>query len=313
MRAPLLYAPIVCLIVFLTGCGGGGESKATILPVASPSPSASPLATPTPGSSLSETFSGTSTTPDGWVAGGTACLTAGSASTPTSSVPACSGATDVSGSGTLQLTDNGPSQIGFVISKTAIIAPATSLTISFDYFAYSGTHADGLSVFILDANQPPPTSAGSPGGSLGYAGYAGTTPGIANGYLGVGLDSFGNFTVANPPGATGGAGFLGDTIAVRGAASTGYVYLGGIGATLPFSLDDSSSKTRPTALHVQVVINTASDTVSVAVGGVTYIAALSFNVTGQPAFPARVYLGFAASTGLATDFHQVRNVVVSST
>ena len=58
--------------------------------------------------------------------------------------------------------------------------------------------ADGISFFLIDGTATP-TKAGGFGGSLGYAQNtsppAPTIPGIVGGYLGVGLDEFGNYSL----------------------------------------------------------------------------------------------------------------------
>ena len=172
-------------------------------------------------------FSGASTAPNAWLTVGGACLTAGNASTPGTSIPACgaNAPQDAVGQGALQLTASAGFQSGMVVS-TAPASTANGLQITFVDYAFSGSTpgADGMTVFLSDASQPIPTALGATGGSLGYANGTvnGTTvAGIANGYVGIALDEFGNFS--NPTeGRNGGPGQIPETIAVRGAAATGY-------------------------------------------------------------------------------------------
>jgi hypothetical protein len=157
-------------------------------------------------------------------------------SLPDVAVPGVNGGTATSyqypdGSGTLRLTTDATSRVGAVFYSTSF--PTTSgLDLSFDSYQW-GTQeaqlaADGIGFALVAANPAapqPPSSPGPAGGDLGYSsdyeGYAtsshlvannhnqggscnGTSgngaacanSGLPNGYLGFGLDVFGNF--ANP-------------------------------------------------------------------------------------------------------------------
>lgn len=92
---------------------------------------------------------------------------------------------------------------------------------------------------------------------------------MANAYLGVGMDEYGNFS--NPTeGRKGGPGAVPETVAVRGAAVSGWQYLtgaksaSGVPASLPFNIDQPAATSRPkNAPTVQVTL-TASGVLSVA-------------------------------------------------
>jgi uncharacterized repeat protein (TIGR01451 family) len=278
---------------------------------------------------LNETFAGT--TAAGWIYGSSGtpqtqpCLTA-TQTTTAGSIPGCpkknslgnnasggnSGSLpDAPGAGALRLTDQGTNQSGFVLYNTPI-STSQGVQITFDYYSYAGSGADGMGLLIVDGSQSPST-AGGYGGSLGYAPHT-PTPGIVGGYIGVGFDEFGNFS--NPTeGRTGGPGSQPNAIAVRGAASTNYTYITGV--TAAQSLDFPSSSTRTgTVRHIRVTLTPAGImSVDVDFGGgyTNLIYGLNLNtVTGQPAVPATIKLGFAGSTGSVTNIHEVNNVVVTS-
>ena len=272
-------------------------------------------------------FSGTSTPANAWEALGSACLTAGTAATPATSIPACFGnaSQDANGQGALQLTAGAQNQSGMVVARTAV-STASGLQITFadDSFNGSTPGADGMTLFLSDAAQPLPTAIGALGGSLGYAnGQNGGATGIAAGYLGIALDEYGNFS--NPTeGRNGGPGQIPETIGVRGAAASGYPYLGGAqnasgqAASLPFSFDVPSSPTRPSNAPIVQVILLPSGSLTVSIdrqdgnGFVQYYSQSIVGVNGQPAIPANVYVGLTASTGGSYNEHQITGFSVAA-
>jgi type IV pilus assembly protein PilY1 len=177
-----------------------------------------------------------------------ACLTAGDG---TGSIPACTGLAyysgktlvggtggrlpDVSGSGALRLTNgdtttgsNGNNQTGSVVSNftfpsTEGIA-VTWTSVSYGGNNYSGTGADGITFFLSDGAYSP--TIGAFGGSLGYSCANAKNPsdGVEGGYIGIGIDEYGNF--ANPGDNTDtGPGFKAGRISIRGAGFTNWDYL----------------------------------------------------------------------------------------
>lgn len=95
--------------------------------------------------------------------------------------------------------------------------------IEFDHFAYGGSGADGIAVVLSDSGVTP--KAGAFGGPLGY-GYKPNEPGFAGGWLGLGLDEYGNFS---NEGGSNGPGRRRQSVALRGSGSgeSGYRYLAG--------------------------------------------------------------------------------------
>jgi len=254
-------------------------------------------------------------TAPGWVLGGTAGLT--------------SGKTDPTGNGWLRLTNNDFSQAGYAYYNTPI-PTGRGLVITFDYAAWGGSGADGLSFFLFDGATPA-FNVGASGGSLGYAQKSGVK-GLSGGYLGLGVDEFGNYS--NPTeGRVGGTTFTPNAVAIRGPGSgaSGYDYLAGTTRLdrAPWNLPrlDCSSNvsgcgngtTRPPDTfyfrQVQIVVTPVGAAYQVKV-------AMKFNkdaTTWTPLFepftmatsaPGTLKMGFAASTGGSHNHHEIRNLIV---
>ena len=194
-----------------------------------------------------ETLNSTSTVLD-WVPFNGACLTAGNG---TGKIPACAGLAyyngktqvggnlgvmpDLDGFGALRLSNgdtaagsNGNNQTGSIVSNftfgTADGIQVTWTSVSYGGNNYNGTGADGTVFFLSDGTIP--ATIGAFGGSLGYSCANGKNPsdGVIGGYIGVGIDEFGNFS--NPGDNTDtGPGFHPGRIGVRGAGFTAWDWL----------------------------------------------------------------------------------------
>ncbi|NJM47434.1 MAG: hypothetical protein HC860_15775 [Alkalinema sp. RU_4_3] len=294
---------------------------------------------------FADPFTGATAIENKWIVlkGGTAGtknpgLTASSATafptTPANGIPGfASTATDTSGNGVLRLTDNTANQAAAVIYNQNIFSKA-GISIEFDYFAYGGTEVngekgDGLSFFLINGSETAPTS-GAYGGSLGYAqrDVVGETPvaGAKGGYLGVGFDSFGNFANANE-GRVGGPGATVDAVTIRGSESTQYKFLTTSGNIQNGGIDNADPTATPanratSSRRVQIVLD-ATGKLNVrfdfnkdgdfADAGETVISDYDTITTGgNSALPDAVKFGFAASTGGATNYHEIRNLSISS-
>jgi serralysin len=228
----------------------------------------------------------------------------------------------------LKLTDAKINQASFALYTTPVDA-TKGLSITFDFFSYGGSSGlaggtdggDGIGFLLVDGAQSPAKPGGF-GGSLGYAQRL-STAGIVGGYLGVGFDEFGLYSDGQE-GRTGGIGRIPDAIAVRGSQATGYKYLTGTTASLPLSLDNPGSQaTRensrrraqvdltPTGLlTVQIDLNNDGDFLD---PGEKPINAFDVvGVGGNGALPTTFKFGFAASTGAATNIHEVGNFKVAT-
>ncbi|MEG4306551.1 DUF4347 domain-containing protein, partial [Microcoleus sp. D3_18a_C4] len=271
-------------------------------------------------------------------------LTAGSTENLSGVIPAL-GTGDPEGQGTLRLTSNAFDQAAFVIYNNPISA-TEGLRVTFDFFAYNrGTvvdregnlfGADGISFFLIDGTATP-TKAGGYGGSLGYAqnNRDGIVPGIVGGYLGVGLDEFGNYS-STIAGKQGGPGQRPDAVGLRGRESTipteNYKFLGSSFLTnsltgVSIGIDNKDTSIRAEAKRtVQVTLfpttnsPTSPNRLTVAFdvnrngtfdAGETLID-ISNLATINGEVPRTFKFGFAASTGGNTNIHEVNNVIVES-
>ncbi|MEG4149187.1 DUF4347 domain-containing protein, partial [Microcoleus sp. Pol12B5] len=277
-------------------------------------------------------------------------LTAGSTPNPSGVIPAL-GTGDPAGIGTLRLTSNAFDQSAFVIYNNPISA-TEGLRVTFDFFAYNRGNdiypfetrvpppilgADGISFFLIDGTATP-TKAGGYGGSLGYApnnNPALFSTGLSGGYLGVGLDEFGNFS--NPTaGRVGGPGQRPDAVGLRGRESTipteNYKFLGSslltntlTGVSIGIDNKDAPSRTTPnTKRTVQITLfpttSVTPNRLTVALdldGSDTFDAGETLIdipnlATINGAVPRTFKFGFAASTGGNTNIHEVNNVIIQS-
>ena len=192
-----------------------------------------------------------------------ACLTAGT-STSASPLPGCDlTPPDADGSGALRLTAALNGQVGGV-GSTQSVPISKGLDAVFTSYQYGGNGADGIS-FYLAATDPydphVPANLGQLGGSLGYSAL-GAQPGLSNGYLGLGLDAFGNWINSDFEGSgcsTAQPGTQNTNVSVRGPGngSQGYCLLSSDATlTKPTSLEGTTRA--DSAVPVEVVINPAA-------------------------------------------------------
>ncbi len=239
-----------------------------------------------------------------------------------------SGVEDPAGDGWLRLTNDKTWQTGYAIlnqsfpSNLGVLVDLEFMTWRSVYSSFGG--ADGFSVFLFDATALP-FNIGAFGGSLGYAQYNSSgvvKPGLSGGFMGIGIDEYGNFSNSNE-GRNGGPGFLKNSIGLRGSASDGYKWIAGK-TSLSFSLQYGQSGTRPNDnqyyRRIQIEIKPLSN-----VQGTKYSISVRIKNSKSGAFekvfgpfildnipPALLKLGFAASTGIAVNYHEVRNLVVTT-
>ena len=227
-----------------------------------------------------------------------------------------------------------PGRLRLLQYSNTALPTGRGLVITFDYGAWGGTGADGTSFFLFDGATPT-FNVGANGGSLGYAQKSGVN-GLSGGYLGLGLDEFGNYSNPNEGrvGPTGGSA-IPEAVAIRGPGSgtTGYAYLAGTTnlTKTPWSLPKldcpknygscgSDGVTRPADTYyyrqVQITVTPVGSAYQVTV-------AMNFSkntpdwktlfgpFTMPTSAPGTLKMGFAGSTGGNTNYHEIRNLTVT--
>lgn len=246
--------------------------------------------------------------------------------------------------GVLRLTTNQLNQRGYVYIDVPFPS-VYGLKVEFEFFMYGGSGADGLTMFLFDAA----TSSFSPGGfggSLGYAQREGQ-PGLTGAYLGLGFDAFGNY--GNVIEGKVGGFFGGNTelypnsIILRkgGVGILGYEFFTGkitqdppsgandlaLDVNYRFPLSSGGQGSQRVTDRNQVGYRKVFLELEPHPSGVGYLVKLEMEVTteaGKPRLvtifpdihfpyqaPENLKIGFAGSTGGMTNFHEIRNLIVS--
>ncbi|TLX24933.1 hypothetical protein FE904_14865 [Chryseobacterium indologenes] len=253
--------------------------------------------------------------------------------------------TDPNGEGWLRLTAAQGNQKGYMYVMQGF---PTSLGViaDFEYLAwrnvadntYAG--ADGFSVFLFDASITDQNfKLGGYGGSLGYATYSNpaNTPGLSGGYLGIGFDEYGNYSRAAEQRNGGTSGLNPNSIVLRGPTNSvltnSNVYL------TRLDLGDRSGTEAQIRTRDEIDYNTVTLTrpanttfyrrvqISVTKPGTDYVINIKWRKQNETTFtdlltynlssttypiPSNLKLGFAASTGGGFNFHEIRNILLTT-
>ncbi|AXB04729.2 MSHA biogenesis protein MshQ [Aeromonas caviae] len=221
--------------------------------------------------------------------------------------------------GRLGMTQASPKQSTSATYQRLFTAANNLVTIEFDHYAHGGNGADGMAVVLSDARVTP--QPGAFGGPLGY-GFKPEANGFAGGWLGVGIDEYGNFS---GEGGSVNKGRRKQSVAVRGSGSgtSGYNYLMGTcnngststsGNCLSPTVDSGSDSNRPHRYRLTIDSRiTGQSLVKVERNTERGYSTLidSFNAaaqSGQAAIPENLLLSLTGSTGDATNAHQIDNV-----
>lgn len=195
--------------------------------------------------------------------------------------------------------------------------------VEFDHYAYGGSGADGIAIVLSDATVTP--NPGAFGGPLGY-GFKPGEPGFAGGWLGIGIDEYGNFS--NEGGTGDKPGRRRQSVALRGSGTneTGYEYLAGAcnngttnssGSCLDPEVDDNN---RGVTHRYKIVVDSRNggesnveifrklgngnwDTI---VGPINVLD----NQYSQSDIPQDFLLSITGSTGGSTNIHEIDNFQV---
>lgn len=215
--------------------------------------------------------------------------------------------------GRLRLTQNVTNQATSATFQRLFPGASNLVTVEFDQFAYKtfGTSgADGMAVVLSDATLTP--QPGAFGGPLGY-GFKTGISGFAGGWLGVGLDEYGNY--ANEGGSYN-LGSRPQAVSIRGSGSgtSGYRYLAGTTSNLNPAVDSGTNSNRPHRYRITVDSRTAGSSLATVerdtgAGYTSLVGPINMaSQTGQAAVPANFLLSLTGSTGSVTNFHEIDNV-----
>jgi autotransporter-associated beta strand protein len=254
---------------------------------------------------LVETF--TNTTYDNGAAAWTAAAAPGTTYAPqlTATAPA---------NGALSLTNANTWEASYIYSNQSFAAANASIYATFQYSSYGGNatppnpNADGITFFLFDANDAGSFHPGAYGGGLGYAQRDTPIAGLSGGYLGIGLDTYGNYSNPNE-GKVGGPGVVQSAIAVRGPESGGYAYLAGTG-TLAGGIDTTDATTFNTVTISITPTNQLSVYMQYAGSSTTQLM-LSVDLSAYTR-PDNLMFGFTAGTGGSDDNHLIRDLTIAA-
>ncbi|WP_421351891.1 DUF6701 domain-containing protein [Aeromonas veronii] len=221
-------------------------------------------------------------------------------------------------SGRLRMTRNIGNQATSATYQRLFPAANNLVEVTFRYYAWSpqtGTGGDGLAVILSDATVTP--QPGSFGGALGYAQRDNGTPGFAGGWLGVGLDEYGNFSNPNE-GKVGGPGARAQAIAIRGGVGSSYRYLAGTTANISPRVDvRGTSSAQPGHLYRLRIDSRVAGRSMVSLdrdsglGFSNLVAPFNAMATaGQEQVPADFLLSLTGSTGGANNNHELDDIQI---
>ena len=184
--------------------------------------------------------------------------------------------------------------------------PSETIRIEFDYISWGGIRAgaDGLAIYLFDADVPDAGTGGYTSSALGYCR-------IAGGYIGIGLDEYGNFYQSCEGPVDGGRSP--NSVTIRGPQAAKYGIVKNYPIADPLDCEGEKCKTREEAIaaigvkHVLAYLVPkagAGYSVSLAINGKMIISGADY---AYPA-PARMRIGVSAANGSYTNNHEIRSL-----
>jgi len=242
---------------------------------------------------LQQSFEGTSA--PGWTFSDSAMLTAPSI--------------DAAGSGWLRLTAAVNSETGEALNTGFSFTSNQPVVVRFNYVSWGGSGADGMTVFLYDSSNGSPMMGAVSGGGLGYCGGAG-------GYLGIGLDEYGNFSdPTNHCGyLSGGPGRTPESLVIRGPESAHNYWVNT--TVISGGIDNPGVFSRPAPKTVQLTLTPATVGYTItaqfqSASGEPFQTLFS-NVAFTYAPPANLSVGFSGSTGGSNNNHELQGLVAAT-
>ncbi|WP_095497903.1 DUF6701 domain-containing protein [Paraferrimonas haliotis] len=221
----------------------------------------------------------------------------------------------------LRITADKRRQAAALTYQKLFPAEGNKVVLEFDYNAWSpngGQGADGVAVVLSDSTITP--QPGSYGGSLGYAQRNDGTPGFAGGWIGIGLDEYGNYSNPNE-GRVGGTGFERQAVAIRGSEQADFVFLAGTGGGLNPPVDQRQTNTPGPNHKYRITLDSQIPgkhliEVERDSGAGYEVLIPSFDAyevnPAQGDIPEKFYLSLTGSTGGAFNNHEIDNFKVCS-
>ncbi|GLR74032.1 DUF6701 domain-containing protein [Aliivibrio sifiae] len=224
--------------------------------------------------------------------------------------------------GRLQLTQAQRAQSTASSYQYLYPALGNKIEVEFDYMAYGGNGADGLAIVFSDANITP--QAGAFGGPLGYGfkkNYEAVKPGFTGGWLGIGLDEYGNYSKEGGS-VNRNSNSTDQSVVLRGSGQSfaGYNYISGNKVTPDIDNNNGNSKTHRYRITIDSRNrNTANVTVERSVQwkgdsprfgtiiGPINVLAPQYN---QAAVPENFIMSLTGSTGQLYNTHEIDNFKV---
>lgn len=216
------------------------------------------------------------------------------------------------GSEWLSLTRAGESASTANVQSKKTFSPTDPIKIEFDYISWGGREvgADGLAIYLFDASAPYAGTGGYYFSALGYCR-------IAGGYIGIGLDEYGNFS-SSCEGAVHEGPSVPNSATIRGPQNTGYKFVKNFPIEASLDCDASNCQTRAQAVasvdgvkHVLAYLIPKKSgpgySVNLSINGRTIISGADYPY----AAPSLMKVGISASTGTYTNHHEIRNLQIN--